>query len=186
MVSDTEADATEEEIDLDDDFEPEKKKLSGKKIVLFFVLPLLLLGGGGAGMLFSGILGGGEGEKKVTAVSAGAEAEAHGGASAAPPKAVFFDLPEMLVNLNSSGRRPNFLKMTVSLELTSDADAIHMKTLSPRIIDNFQVYLRELRVEDLRGSAGIYRLREELLARVNAAVRPAKVKDVLFKDMLVQ
>ena len=61
-----------------------------------------------------------------------------------------------------------------------------MRTLSPRIIDNFQVYLRELRVEDLRGSAGIYRLREELLARVNNAVHPTKVKDVLFKDMLVQ
>ena len=54
------------------------------------------------------------------------------------------------------------------------------------MVDNFQVYLRELRVEDLRGSAGIYRLREELLARVNSAVRPTKVKDVLFKEMLVQ
>ena len=56
----------------------------------------------------------------------------------------------------------------------------------PRIVDNFQVYLRELRLDDLRGSAGVYRLREELLARVNTAVRPAKIKDVLFKEMLVQ
>jgi flagellar FliL protein len=181
VVSDTEADAAEAEIDLDGDFEPEKKKFSGKKIVLFFVLPILLLGGGGAGVLFSGILGGEEQEKKVVANS-----EAAGEGPVAPPKTVFFDLPEMLVNLNSSGRRPSFLKMRVSLELTSDADALLLKNLSPRIIDNFQVYLRELRAEDLRGSAGIYRLREELLARVNAAVRPAKVKDVLFKDMLVQ
>jgi flagellar FliL protein len=56
----------------------------------------------------------------------------------------------------------------------------------PRIVDNFQVYLRELRVDDLQGSAGMYRLREELLRRVNLAVRPARVKDVLFKEMLVQ
>jgi flagellar protein FliL len=56
----------------------------------------------------------------------------------------------------------------------------------PRIIDNFQVYLRELRVEDLKGSGGMYRLREELLLRVNAAVAPAKINDVLFKEMLVQ
>jgi flagellar FliL protein len=56
----------------------------------------------------------------------------------------------------------------------------------PRIVDNFQIYLRELRVDDLRGSGGIYRLREELLARVNAAVAPVKVNDVLFKEMLVQ
>lgn len=181
-MSDTEADAAEEEIDLGDDFEPEKKKFSGKKIVLFFVLPILLLGGGGAGVLFSGILGGGEEKKEVTAVQAGAEGES----APVVAKTVFFDLPEMLVNLNSNGRRPSFLKMKVSLELTSDADAVQLKTLSPRIIDNFQVYLRELRVEDLRGSAGIYRLREELLARVNSAVRPTKVKDVLFRDMLVQ
>ena len=52
---------------------------------------------------------------------------------------------------------------------------------------NFQVYLRELRVEDeLSGSAGVYRLKEELLARVNAAVEPINVTDVLFKEMLVQ
>jgi flagellar FliL protein len=56
----------------------------------------------------------------------------------------------------------------------------------PRIVDNFQVYLRELRLEDLQGAAGMYRLREELLNRVNAAVRPAQVKDVLFKEMIVQ
>ena len=56
----------------------------------------------------------------------------------------------------------------------------------PRIVDNFQVYLRELRLEDLRGSAGLYRLREELLSRVNIAAQPAQVNDVLFKEMLVQ
>ena len=63
---------------------------------------------------------------------------------------------------------------------------MRIAAMMPRIIDNFQIYLRELRVEDLRGSDGIYRLREELLARVNAAVAPVKVTDVLFKEMLVQ
>jgi flagellar FliL protein len=174
-VSD-EADDAEEEIYLDDDFETPKKKFSGKKIVLFFVLPILLLGGG-AGMLFSGTPGGDVKGAKVAESEAG---------PLATPKTVFFDLPEMLVNLNSTGRRPNFLKMRVSLELTSELDMIRVREVSPRIIDNFHVYLRELRVEDLRGSAGIYRLREELLARVNTAVRPTKVRDVLFRDMLVQ
>lgn len=177
-MSDTATDAVDGEIDLDEDFGPDKKKFSGKKIVLFFVLPLLLLGGAGAGVYFSGLLGGG---KEASPAQASAAENQRVG-----PKTVFFDLPEMLVNLNSTGRRPNFLKMRVSLELTSDQDIERIRALSPRIIDNFQVYLRELRVEDLRGSAGVYRLREELLARVNAAVRPVEVKDVLFKDMLVQ
>jgi flagellar protein FliL len=56
----------------------------------------------------------------------------------------------------------------------------------PRIVDSFQVYLRELRVEDLQGAAGVHLLREELLTRVNASVKPVKVNDVLFREMLVQ
>ncbi len=107
----------------------------------------------------------------------------------APPKqTVFFDLPDLLVNLNSSGanRRANFLKISVSLEVESEGDVTRIKAVMPRVVDNFQVYLRELRVEDLRGSGGIYRLREELLARVNTAAAPAKVLDVLFKEILVQ
>ena len=100
--------------------------------------------------------------------------------------AVFYDLPEILVNLNSTGRKQNFLKIRVSLELESALDVGKIEAVMPRIIDNFQVYLRELRVDDLQGSAGMLRLREELMARVNNAVKPAKVNDVLFKEMLVQ
>jgi len=106
--------------------------------------------------------------------------------TAAVPVAVFFDLPDLLVNLNTTGRKASFLKLSVSLELERADDLARLQAVMPRIIDNFQVYLRELRVEDLRGSSGIYRLREELLTRVNTAVAPIKVHDVLFKEMLVQ
>jgi flagellar FliL protein len=78
------------------------------------------------------------------------------------------------------------LKIRISLELTNTADINRVELVKTRIVDNFQVYLRELRLEDLQGAAGMYRLREELLTRVNAAVRPAQVKDVLFKEMIVQ
>ncbi len=100
--------------------------------------------------------------------------------------AVFFDLPEMLVNLNSGSRKASYLKISVSLEIDNQDDVGDLERHLPRIVDNFQVYLRELRVEDLGGSAGLQRLREELLLRVNAAVRPVIVRDVLFKEMLVQ
>lgn len=162
------------EVENEEDFVPSKKKLSGKKIVMFFVLPLLLLSASVTALMVAGVFGGGN--------ASAPRAQA----SQASVQTVFFDLPEMLVNLNTPGRRPTFLKMQVSLELESEADIARLKTLSPRIIDNFQVYLRELRIDDLRGSAGVYRLREELLARVNTAVRPARVKDVLFKEMLIQ
>ena len=90
------------------------------------------------------------------------------------------------MNLNTGSRKSNFLKISVALELDDEATIERLQTVMPRIIDNFQVYLRELRIEDLSGSAGIERLREELLLRVNAAIRPAEVRDVLFKEMLVQ
>jgi flagellar protein FliL len=172
-------DAVAEDFDEDFDEIGGKKKFSGKKLILFVVLPVLLLGGGGIAFMMMG----GDKDKAEDHAKAAAPART---APAELPKTVFFDLPEMLVNLNSNTRRPTFLKIHVSLELTSDQDAEYVEKMSPRIIDNFQVYLRELRIDDLRGSAGIYRLREELLARINMAVRPAKVKDVLFKEVLVQ
>mgnify|MGYP000586049684 CR=1 FL=1 len=101
-------------------------------------------------------------------------------------KAVFYDLPEMVVNLNTGSKKQKYLKIRVSLELASKQGTKKVEKVMPRIKDNFQTYLRELRVEDLRGAAGMYRLREELMRRVNAAVEGARVKDVLFQEMLVQ
>jgi flagellar FliL protein len=154
-----------------------KGGLNGKKLVLFIVLPILLLLGGAAGAYFAGLL-----DPLLGKHEAPVEEQVEPVGS----RAVFFDLPQMLVNLNSGGRKNNYLKISISLELASEADRVELTTLLPRVVDNFQVYLRELRVEDLRGSAGVQRLREELLMRVNAAVHPVEVKDVLFKEMLVQ
>jgi flagellar FliL protein len=56
----------------------------------------------------------------------------------------------------------------------------------PRIMDAFQTYLRELRPSDLEGSAGLYRLKEELTRRVNASIAPARINAVLFKEIVVQ
>jgi flagellar FliL protein len=157
--------------------EADAPKGGGKKKLIMIVggaVGLLLVAG--AGLYFTGMLDSLLG-KKAPAV-----------AEAPPPKPlVFFDLPDFLVNLNSGGtKKASFLKLSVSLELQNQEDTARLQAVMPRIIDNFQIYLRELRVDDLRGSGGIYRLREELLARVNAAVAPVKVTDVLFKEMLVQ
>ena len=152
-----------------------------KKKLLMIALPVLLLVGGGAGVWFSGLADSLLGKEEPAPV-----AEGHAGEEEAAHGTVYYELPQMLVNLSTQGRRTSFLKIVVSLELTSEKDKAALEEALPRIIDNFQVYLRELRVEDLRGSAGLYRLREELLFRVNAAVAPARVTDVLFKEMLVQ
>ena len=148
---------------------------SKKKLFIFGGIGVAFLLAAAGGLYFMGMFDRFIGHKEAAA-------------EAPPPKPmVFFDLPDFLVNLNSSNnKKSNFLKLSVSLQLESQEDTARVVAMMPRVIDNFQIYLRELRVEDLRGSDGIYRLREELLARVNAAVAPVKVNEVLFKEMLVQ
>lgn len=171
-------------LDFDDEADTEvTRKLSLKKIVLFILLPLLLLVGVGAGSaIMLGIMDEEEPPPEVVADEENQEVVDEQPST----QAIFFDVPDLIVNLNTNGRKTTFLKIKISLEVgdPEDVDAVNQNL--PRIVDNFQVYLRELRVEDLQGSAGMFRLREELLRRVNLAVRPARVKDVLFKEMLVQ
>ena len=112
--------------------------------------------------------------------------EAH--AEAAPPKPpVFVEVPEMLVNLvGSPGERVQYLKVRVVLEMKEDRQVDAIKPTMPRVTDIFQTYLRELRPADLNGSAGLFRLREELTRRVNTAIAPNQVSAVLFREIIVQ
>ena len=170
--------AEEEDIEAEDELDGdvteglEKKRLSGKKIILFALPVVLLLAGGGGYFMFAG---GGEDEHAEAEVEVEEETQL-----------VFIDIPEMLVNLNTGGRKASYLKVTVALEIEQESARLEIEEKLPRVIDNFQIYLRELRLEDLNGSAGMFRLKEELLARVNTAVAPAQVNDVLFKEMIVQ
>lgn len=160
---------------------PEK---GGKKVIIIIALLILVLIGGLAAAYFTGLLD--PVIEMIVGTDAGGGNEGGGETQAAAGGAVFYDLQELLVNLNTGGRKSSFLKIRVSLELVNEADRTKLDTVMPRVIDNFQTYLRELRIDDLKGSAGMYRLREELLVRVNAAAAPAKIKDVLFKEMLIQ
>jgi len=159
---------------------PGKKKLSGKNIVLFLVLPLLIILGVLGGLYATGVL-----QSMLEEDEEMVEDQPQEDPYDTSP-GYFYDLPDIVVNLNSDAARPNYLAIKVSLELSSAEDIPRIEQVMPRIIDNFQVYLRELTIDDLRGSAGLYRLKEELLRRVNDAVRPATVRDILFREMLVQ
>jgi flagellar protein FliL len=102
-----------------------------------------------------------------------------------PP--VFVDMPDVLVNLSSSGNdRIQYLKVKIALELPDEAVQAQIQPIMPRLLDTFQTYLRELRPTDLDGSAGLYRLKEELTRRVNAAIAPNRINAVLFKEIVVQ
>jgi flagellar protein FliL len=132
-----------------------------------------------AGMVALGAVGGG------TYYFIGGRSEAVPAAKITPP--VFYDMPDILVNLSSSGSdRTQYLKVKVVLELPNEAMKAQIEPLMPRVMDMFQTYLRELRASDLDGSAGLYRLKEELTRRVNAAIAPDRINAVLFKEIVVQ
>lgn len=168
----------------------EGKGKSKKKLFIIIGIVAFLVIGGGAGAFFAGAFSSPppEGEHAADGAAHGEDGE-HAGAGEAEDPAkppTYYNVPDMIVNLQAERGRPVFLKISMSLELKDELDVPAVERVLPRVIDNFQVYLRELRVDELRGSAGMYRLREELLIRVNQAVAPVKVKDVLFREMLVQ
>ena len=104
----------------------------------------------------------------------------------APPQVAFYDMPDIVVNIQSPDPTPAYLKLSVALELAAPEEKAGIQALMPRIVDEFQSYLRELRIDDLHGSAGVFRVKEELLRRVNVAAAPYPVRDVLLKEMIVQ
>lgn len=147
-----------------------KRKLP-MKLIAIAGGAVVLLGGAGAGAFM--FLGGGHKEE-------------HAAAPAAKP-AVFFDVPEVLVNLSgANSERTQYLKVKVVLELPDAKIKEQIAPVMPRLLDTFQTYLRELRASDLDGSAGLYRLKEELTRRVNVAIAPNRVNAVLFKEIVVQ
>jgi flagellar FliL protein len=169
------AEAEAEEADADAKGEGDGEAAPSKhgfslKLIIIAAAALVVLGGGGTGayLFFAGN---------------------HEGKSAPAPvrAATFFDVPEVLVNLSNPGNdRTQYLKVKIVLELPDPALTPQVQTAMPRVMDAFQTYLRELRPTDLDGSAGLYRLKEELTRRVNAALSPGRINAVLFKEIVVQ
>lgn len=159
----------------------EKKKFSGKKIIMIVVPVLLLLLGGGGAFMFMG--GDEHAEEQLLDEHGNPIEEVDENAEAL--ELLFYDIEPLLVNLTSVGGKSAYLKLAITLEVDKQSSLEQLEINLPRIIDNFQVYLRELRLEDINGSAGMFRLKEELLIRVNETIYPTRVNDVLFKEMLI-
>lgn len=176
-----------------EDYDGEEGEGGSKKLVLIIAGVVILLLGGGAAAYFTGMLDGVLGGSKTEESKDGedgdeyASEDGHGDEKGKGlKKGKFLEIPTILVNLSTEDGTPRYLRLTVQLEVESSEDLSAVEAVVPRVVDQFQTYLRELRVKDLRGSAGIYRLQTELLWRVNQAASPVKVKDVLFQEILIQ
>ena len=177
-MADAKAAALDSEADVEEDAEgaseqPKSKfklKLPPMKFLIIGAAALLLIGGGvGAYFFFFSHPHDAKAENPLV------------------KPAVFVDLPEILVNLsNPSADRTQYLRVKVVLELPEQKMIDQITPIMPRVMDAFQTYLRELRPSDLDGSAGLYRLKEELTRRVNVSIAPARINAVLFKEIVVQ
>jgi flagellar protein FliL len=170
--------ATNEAQSDDDIAEDEGEQATGKR-----KLPLKLIAIAAGGLVALSVIGFGA----YHFIFAGRSEEVAAAPTPVKPPA-FLDMPEVLVNLSTSGgtERTQYLKVKVVLELPDQEMSAQIQPVMPRLMDTFQTYLRELRPTDLDGSAGLYRLKEELTRRVNAAIAPSRINAVLFKEIVVQ
>ncbi|AXK44163.1 flagellar basal body protein FliL (plasmid) [Erythrobacter aureus] len=96
----------------------------------------------------------------------------------------FVEVPPMVVNLRTSGGQPRFLKVHFLIVPTSASKKTEIEAKLPLIIDRFQPFLRELRPEDLSGSAAVYRIKEEMMVRAGKIVGDAAIRDILIQDLV--
>lgn len=165
-----------------------KPKGKKKLIIIGAAAALVLLGGGGgAYMMLGGKSAEAAPEKGGHKAAAAEEAEApEGGEHGAAKEAVPLDVPPILVNLRSPDGAPHFLKLHVMLVAGPKSNFDELKKKLPILMDAYQPFLRELRPEDLSGSASIYRIKEELMRRSVRAIGADQVQDILVQDLIQQ
>lgn len=163
----------------------EVKKTSGKKIVILVAAVVIL------GLITWGVMAFLGGDDDASTDGEGTSTE-HGDVSSSGANEddlqnlpVYLPIENMLVNLNTGGRGIVLLRISVALELESEDDRAAIDILMPTIMNDFQVYLRSLRPDDLEGTKGLTRIQEELLVRINQSITPKRIRRILFEDFLI-
>lgn len=161
-----------------------------QKVMAAAAAVLVLAGGGGAAAF---LMGGSKEEATSNRVvgadeSAGEEGDAveEGEGGDKKEGLPLIDVPPLLVNLRTPNGEPRYLKLRFMIEVMSGAKADQVQRRMPAIIDSYQPFLRELRPEDIAGSAAVYRIKEEMMVRTVAVVGKGIVKDILIQDLVQQ
>lgn len=162
-----------------------KPKSKMKLIVIGGAAAVALLGGGGGAYLF---LSGGSKTEAAGKHAKEIKEQAPGmhGEGAERDDEKFVDVPAMVVNLRSPDGAVRFLKLHFMLVPGPNADSETLKNKLPLILDAYQPFLRELRPEDLAGSAAIFRVKEEMMIRANDTLGTGSVSDILIEDLVQQ
>lgn len=135
-------------------------------------LLLVAAGGGGWWMLRDG----GKAEHEAAPAAASADADASS----------YIEVPPVIVNLRSGDGQARFLKLRFILVAADAGKVESIKGRLPVVLDAMQPFLRELRPDDLAGSAAVFRIKEEMLSRTTQALGAGAVRDVLIQDLVQQ
>ncbi len=118
-----------------------------------------------------------------------AKSDAQGGASgkagqtAAP--GVMFDLDPFIVNL-ADVPDVRYLKLTVKLEVDSEAVSADLSARVPQVRDAVLVLLSSKDVNAVRTTQGKFQLRDEITQRINGLLPKPGVRSAYFTDIVVQ
>lgn len=99
---------------------------------------------------------------------------------------MFIPIEEVTVNLRTNDDSHSWLRVKVTLEVHGKNNYDVAVKMMPKIIDVFQTYLKELRKTDLDGSFGIYKMKDEMLMRINTMLYPAQIEGVFFQEIIMQ
>lgn len=155
------------------------KGLGRKKLLIIIVIAVLVVASAGAGAFFLLAM------KSEPEISAEQQAAAEIAAQQ-PLKTAYYPLDEILVDLVSPGNTSRLMRLKLNIELKRETDVPRFEQVVPRVIDDLNVFLRQLRVDDMKGSAGVFMLKENLLNRVMQAAEPVEIKDVLLQEVVIQ
>ncbi len=146
--------------------------------LLIVVIPALLIGLGGGYFLGSSMV-----EQAVVEE----EQKEPKPASADPTEMVgeVFSLDPFVVNLNES-RGNRYLKTTISLEMSDKELLSELERREPQIRDMTLALLTSKNTRELQALEGKFRLREELISRVNAMLINGHIKRVYFTEFVIQ
>ncbi len=97
----------------------------------------------------------------------------------------YIELQPIIANLLYTNSKQSYLKLTLTIQLSSDKDIILVEEKTPVVIDTLQTFASGLRASDLTGTGNIILLKEELIKRINKVVYPVVISDVLVKEMII-
>lgn len=96
-----------------------------------------------------------------------------------------FKLDPFVVNLNEP-RGNRYLKTTIQLEMENEGLQSELERRKAQMRDIILALLTSKSTQELQALEGKFRLREELLSRLNALMVNGKIKRVYFTEFVIQ